>query len=231
MESWIIEPPTLKPIEISNKYEDFALKYSTIISNLFQNRKKYNIFQSKNNKDFIKRIEDLSPFLDDIKKIISNYSDKYFLYRLNISRHCETNLPSNLGKDFDGKDHWHSEMWHVDGILDGFDVFKIIMYLNDINNSDDGPTEYYLPLTYSNKIGKRFNYSNSGKKIIGKKGTTIIFYPYIIHRGNYCRKGYRDTLNLSFCLNEKHKSGLSDKHFNARQKRIDEIQKILNRKK
>ena len=33
-------------------------------------------------------------------------------------------------------------------------------------------------------------YNEYGKQVIGKKGTTIIFYPYMIHKGNYTKLGY-----------------------------------------
>jgi len=222
--SWLNKPPTYKAIEISEKYKNFAEKYSEIIRNMFNNNENCNTIQHLNNKKFIKRINDMSLFMNDIKKIINNYSE-YYLYRLNIYRHYKTDTKSNRGSDKKNNNCWNAEMWHVDGGGDGIDVFKIMIYLNDVNENG-GPMEYLTPLTYSNNIGKRFPYAENGKKIIGKKGTTVIFYPYIIHKGNYCKNEYRDTLNLAFCLDDKIKSGLSDEKYLSRKKEINKIIKM-----
>lgn len=213
--SWIVRPPTFTPIQISDKYKFFSDNYSKQISSYFDEN--INCVSSCkdhyiDNKLFIKKIDCLNFCLDGLRKICSDYSE-YKLFKVDILRHYSVNLSTSRGcitlADTDKPNKWNSELWHVDGYSDGVDSFKIIVYLSDVTKEKEGGFEYFTPIRFSDKLRNRFDYNEYGQQVLGKKGTTIIFYPYMIHKGNYTKHGYRDSLNLSFCLNDKNLSKLN----------------------
>ena len=233
--SWIVRPPTFKPIEVSDKYKFFSDDYSEQISSYFDENincipfcKDHNI----NDKLFIKKIDCLDFCLDGLRKIYSDYSE-YKLFKAEIIRHYSMNVPTSRGSitlaNNNEPDKWNSELWHVDGYSDGVDSFKIIIYLSDVTKEKEGGFEYFTPIRFSDKLRNRFEYNEYGKQVFGKKGTTIIFYPYMIHKGNYTKLGYRDSLNLSFCLNDKNLSKLNQPKQNLQ---FDTVSgKVIQKKK
>jgi len=140
-------------------------------------------------------------FINEIRKDFWEIADSLGanLYDINIIRSCKTLKPSARGTL--KKDGYASETWHWDNNPDF--VFKIMIYLNDITEKQ-GPFEYKYPIEYkehdNSDRNSRINISEVGKKVVGKKGTTIIFPTNIVHKGNYVRKGYRDVIIASMIL-------------------------------
>jgi len=108
-----------------------------------------------------------------------------------------------------------SFLWHSDNDFD--DTIKVMFYLSDVSE-DNAPFEYLhnpkfhrSPRIRANIIAlkkytggripeeaiEEFEASGCEKhKVIGGRGTVVVFDNKIIHRGNIAKKGFRDVLVL-----------------------------------
>ncbi len=106
-----------------------------------------------------------------------------------------------------------STLWHTDHHFDS--EMKVMLYLNDVTE-ENAPFEYlrhketkepvYVPSTYpprypNGRVPKEVieEYLRNGYetyKVTGAAGTLLIFSDKVIHKGNYAKRGYRDTLTL-----------------------------------
>ncbi|MCZ6674369.1 MAG: hypothetical protein O7C75_15680 [Verrucomicrobia bacterium] len=139
--------------------------------------------------------------MEDIAAIVTDY-DAY-LFELTIFRLLETERQSDRGRIKPTESGWVSELWHSDNYPPH--AFKIIIYLSDVGDSQS-PFEYKDPVEYvpwNPRLGwedTRYPYACKSKKVTGPRGQTIIFKNNIVHKGNYCREGYRDVVMIGLAL-------------------------------
>ncbi len=130
------------------------------------------------------------------------YHSPIIVEKVTVYRHLTSALPE-----------YASILWHADNHFE--EVTKIMIYLSDVGEKQ-APFEYLrhketggvihiqpaMPQKYpSGRIPKEVidNALQNGYesyKVLGPKGTTMIFDDKIIHKGNYAKEGYRDVLVL-----------------------------------
>lgn len=206
--------------KMSNKftetYQNTIIKLSERVNKLFDVKQNYisnsmchnliNIFE-------LKEIEEISQYITPyLEKEI--YKCNVHLDRVYIYRNIITNKPPET-----------SWLWHWDHHPK--EIIKVLIYLTDVEENT-GPFEYLrhsktnkcikMP---TNRLGMKtwgtksppgypnsrvsvfqiLEYINQGyerRKVVGKKGTTIIFDNNIIHRANIPVNKIRDVLVLQF---------------------------------
>ena len=195
-------------IIINDSFKWLVDKYKTQIINLFNDVNEINVTHKFKDgspcRILLKSTSFLNQLEDELCKkynLISHPSNGKSVYRL-----------INKNKYPEPKDEWISEQWHIDNFDNN--SFKIIVYLNDVNKYN-APFEYATPVQYIPKLNileryfntwknnfndnTRLNYKGQSIKAIGTAGTTIIFRnSNILHKGNYCKSGYRDVINFHF---------------------------------
>lgn len=126
-------------------------------------------------------------------------------------------LPANFinGKEYDDiKKYESSQMWHRD--CDYLRDIKVITYLTDVTNENDGPFEiiknthsfnFFNPFKYDMGLALRVNSNYIENKFLkkkhsffGQKGTTFIVDTRNLHRGKTIKRSncYRHVLQLYF---------------------------------
>lgn len=191
------ELSSITDLHVSRKYKYIADKYATIIGFYFDNDQNCRSTNGGARKELI----DNSFISDDIARIAEHYDAD--IIELTIFRLQQTNRNSNRGQTVPSEDGWVSELWHSDNYPP--DAFKILVYLTDVGD-EQGAFEYKVPIEYvPSKPGNtwretRHSYKGVGNKVLGSRGTTVIFKNNIIHKGNYCRAGYRDAVMIGLRL-------------------------------
>jgi hypothetical protein len=184
-------------IHVSNKYEDIADKYAEIIAGYFDAKVNCHATHPGVRMELI----DNSFIAADLQGIASHYNAK--IVELSIFRLQGTKRKSDRGEQMPTEDGWVSEVWHSDNFP--ATDFKIIIYLTDVG-AKQGPFEYKYPVEYVTprpflKLrDTRRAYDGQGRLVTGRRGTTLIFKNNIIHKGNYCREGYRDVVMIGLRL-------------------------------
>jgi len=203
---------------VNERYKYISDKYSFLTKQMFDNE--INIKPES----YLVKLDDLSFMMEDIQKIADNYNCDIFetavyrSYATDMDSQAGTTVQANIVPDEQGnvpfKSKWYSEMWHFDN--HGDDTFKILVYLSDVENEDHAPFQYKTPVefipTYYCLSGykdkpkfrsslsatcSRLNYGGPSNYALGPKGTTIMFKnSNVVHKGNFCRKGYRDIFSV-----------------------------------
>jgi len=213
------------------RYEWFSSKYSEQVAHMFDNnlnQTDYDAYTWEGQK-LRRELHSLAFCWEDFEKIAQDYD--CHITNAQVYRLFATDKISDRDKGYTEvfsemklKNMWLSETWHTDNTHD-FD-FRLFIYLNDVG-IDQGPFGYWNPVVFvphklnacetsgkpSGLRGPRFfqhgdtlkpiNKSGSEKMLTGQAGTTILFNNNIIHKGNYCKKGYRDAICLQL-LPKKH---------------------------
>lgn len=191
------ELDSVDDVHVSDKYKHLADKYAAPIGHFFDN----DLNCRSTSRGVRKELIDNSFISRDIARIAERYDAD--IVELTIFRLLETDRSSDRGLTVSTEDGWVSELWHSDNFPPT--DFKVIVYLTDVSNQQ-GPFEYKVPVEYvpSNSDldwqDTRYAYDGSGKKVTGPRGTTVIFKNNIVHKGNYCRKGYRDAVMIGLRL-------------------------------
>jgi hypothetical protein len=184
---------SVKDIHVSNKYQHMAEKHASNIGRFFA--KDENCRTTNNG--VRKELVDKSFMVADVTEIAANYGAE--IIELTVFRLSKTQRISNRGASMPTDDGWVSELWHSDNYPP--DSFKIIIYLSDVG-SKNGPFEYKDPVDYRpanwtlNYKDTRVTDKSTGTVVTGPAGTTIIFKNNIVHKGNYCRDGFRDAIMI-----------------------------------
>lgn len=151
---------------------------------------------------------------DRIKHDIIDYFSEVFkmnVFKPVVYRNYPTEMPSTLiMNDLTPNDYWVSEFWHSDNEPDH--VTRLIIYLDDVLNDGDAPFEwyddpensvckFYYDLKYADQGWKKtrfFDLQEERKnKVFGKKHTSFLFQPNMIHKGNFARNKKRDVISLN----------------------------------
>ncbi|MCZ6666542.1 MAG: hypothetical protein O7B81_14660 [Gammaproteobacteria bacterium] len=184
-------------VHIGDKYRHIADKHAATIGSFFDNDQNCR----STNGDVRKVLVDHSFISDDIAGIAAQYDAD--IVELTIFRLQETDRRSDRGQTTPSGDGWVSELWHSDNYPP--DAFKILVYLTDVGD-EQGPFEYKIPVEYvpSNHRNSwretRYAYDGAGTNVTGPPGTTVIFKNNIVHKGNYCRDGFRDVVMIGLRL-------------------------------
>ena len=142
-------------------------------------------------------LQDTAFLASDLGQIALDYNAD--IYELTVLRLCQTRRNSDRGLKSTTNAGWESELWHADNVEPG--CFKIIIYLTDVSE-DQAPFEYSIPAEFrphdpnASWHDTRMPGSRRGRQVCGKAGTSIIFNPNIVHKGNYSRRGHRDAITL-----------------------------------
>ncbi len=193
-------PPELSSatdVHVSDKYKYLADKYSDTIKSCFDNDRNCEM----TNNGVRKALVDRSLIRPDIDRIAEQYGAE--LWELTIFRLQETERASDRGGVVPTDGGWISELWHSDNDRPG--QFKIIVYLSEVTE-ERAPFEYKVPAEYIPYKWRRIEntsripFQGEGRKVTGPKGTTLIFKNNIVHKGNYCRDGYRDVIMIGLHL-------------------------------
>jgi SAM-dependent methyltransferase len=134
--------------------------------------------------DPISKIDDLSDIFEDkdVHSLISGYYKNNFetsfgIYHISIYRNFKTNSAES------GYLKWHNDTFPVY-------IKKLLIYLDDILEEADGPTQIKLP-------------DGTVKSIFGKAGTAIFFDMNSIHRGyqiqEHSKNHSRSVMYFSLC--------------------------------
>jgi hypothetical protein len=109
---------------------------------------------------------------------------------------------------------WPAVDWHEDGQV--YNALRMVVYLNDVENEDDGPFEYaYPPENYvydfdtlhdldvdfgagTRSYDHKHAPAENKKFLLGKKFTAGLFHPHIPHKGTYPRRKSRRTIFMDF---------------------------------
>ncbi len=178
---------------VSEKYKYLADKYADKIKHYFDNDENC----EHTNNGVRKHLIDHTFLQPDVDRIAESYGAK--IRELTTFRLQETDRKSDRGNVAPTDEGWISELWHTDNDRPG--QFKIIVYLSDVTE-DRAPFEYKVPVEYIPYISghvvndNRIAYKGDGRKVTGPPGTTLIFKNNIVHKGNYCRDGYRDVIMI-----------------------------------
>ena len=151
---------------------------------------------------------------DQIKhKIVDHFSDvfKMNVFKPVIYRNYLTDMPStSIMDNLTPNDYWVSEFWHSDNEPDN--VTRLIVYLDDVLYDGDAPFEwyddpentickFYYDLKYTDQGWKKtrfFDLQEERKhKVFGKKYTSFLFHPNMIHKANFARNKKRDVISLN----------------------------------
>lgn len=188
-------PPELKSatdVHVSDIHKHLADKHAETIKNYFDNNQNCR----PTNNGVRKQLIDRSFLQADIDRVAERYGAR--IDELTIFRLQQTDRKSDRGGITPTGEGWISEIWHSDNDRPG--QFKIIIYLSDVTETS-APFEYKVPVKYVPYARRPVNssripYEGEGEKVTGPRGTTLIFKNNIIHKGNYCRDGYRDVIMI-----------------------------------
>ena len=200
--------PLFKPIDISQKYSFFPEKYSDQIYKYFESEVNSSCEQKQDTDGFnisIKKILNYDFCLDDIGLIAQDYLKlDYKLVSIDIVRHhCQKNKFVDNNSSVNESNTCDFSTWGIDDSADNkskkrFTPFKLIIYLSDVLEGENGGFQYFNPPRFSDVVGHKFQFKEKGIEVFGKKGTTILFDSSMIHKDNLLQCRYRDTLNLTF---------------------------------
>lgn len=200
--------PHFKPINISQKYSFFPEKYSDQICKYFESEVNCSCEQKQDINGYnisIKRILNYDFCMDDIGLIIQDYSKlDYKLVSMDIIRHhCQKIKFVNDNISTDESNTYDFNKWSIDdsaicNSTNRFTPFKLIIYLSDVLEGENGGFQYFNPPKFSDQKGYKFQFKEKGIEVFGKKGTTIIYDSFMIHKNNLLHSRYRDTLNFTF---------------------------------
>ncbi len=211
-------------IFIDTRYMWFAQKYSKIVSDMFDRGVNQTDFDAYtwNGQKLRRELHNLQFCWQDFEKIAEDYqciitnAQVYRLYNTDKGTDRDKGY-SDVVSEMKKRNMWLSETWHTDNTHDV--DFRLFIYLNDVG-PDQAPFGVWNPVTFiphkinacqtsgkpSGLRGPRFKETNgmlmpikksgSERKITGPAGTTIAFNNNIIHKGNYCKSGYRDAVCL-----------------------------------
>ncbi len=233
-------------IFVDTRYKWFAEKYAAQVSEMFENEKNQTDFDSYtwNGQKLRRELhslefcwEDFEKIADDYKCIITN-AQVYRLYSTNKGTDRDKGY-SDVVSEMKSKNMWLSETWHTDNTHD--QDFRLFVYLNDVG-PNQAPFGVWDPVVfvphklnacqtsgkpsglrgprYKETMGMLMPIKKVGKEktFTGPAGSTIAFNNNVIHKGNYCKEGYRDAICLQLLP-------IEHKHlFDAREKkRMDAI--------
>ena len=217
-------------IFIDTRYGWFAKKHSEAIAEMFENEEIQTAIDAYTWEGQKLRIElhSIQSFSDDFEKIASEYqciitnAQVYRLYPTNKGTDRDKGYSDVVG-EMKKKNMWLSETWHTDNTHDV--DFRLFIYLNDVG-PNQAPFGIWDPITFvphklnacptsgkpSGLRGPRFIEENGmlmpiqkpGKErsLMGPAGTTIAFNNNIVHKGNYCKEGFRDAVCLQLLPKE-----------------------------
>lgn len=192
------------PADLSSVTEVYVgRKYDFLLRHAEEVRRRFDDPQMCKETNGGTRLEltDTSFLCDDVARIASDYGAR--VIELTVFRLRETPRPSDRGNAVPTDDGWVSELWHFDNFP--ADAFKILVYLSDVEE-EQGPFEYKVPVDYRPPRpglplqSTRCAEDGQGQVVLGGPGTTIIFKNNIVHKGNYCRRGYRDAVMIGLRL-------------------------------
>ena len=192
------------PADLSSVTEVYVgRKYDFLLRHAEEVRRRFDDPQMCKETNGGTRLEltDTSFLCDDVARIASDYGAR--VIELTVFRLRETPRPSDRGNAVPTDDGWVSELWHFDNFP--ADAFKILVYLSDVEE-EQGPFEYKVPVDYRPLRpglplqSTRCAEDGQGQVVLGGPGTTIIFKNNIVHKGNYCRRGYRDAVMIGLRL-------------------------------
>ncbi|MBR52386.1 hypothetical protein CMK19_01285 [Candidatus Poribacteria bacterium] len=211
-------------IFIDTRYDWFARKYASKVSEMFEKEKNQTDYDSYTwqGQKLRRELHSLEFCWEDFEKIANEY--KCIITNAQIYRLYSTNKGSDRDKGYSDvvdemkkKNMWLSETWHTDNTHDV--DFRLFIYLNDVG-PDQAPFGVWDPITFiprklnacqtspkpSGLRGPRYKEENGmlmpiqkpgkEKSLTGPAGTTIAFNNNIVHKGNYCKSGYRDAVCL-----------------------------------
>lgn len=233
-------------IFVDTRFKWFAEKYASQVSEMFENEKNQTDFDSYTwlGQKLRRELHSLEFCWPDFEKIANEYrciitnAQVYRLYPTNKGTDRDKGY-SDVVSEMKSKNMWLSETWHTDNTHN--QDFRLFVYLNDVG-PNQAPFGVWDPVVfvphslnacrtsgkpsglrgprYKESMGMLMPIKKPGKEktFTGPAGSTIVFNNNVIHKGNYCKEGYRDAICLQL-LPIEHKNLFDDRE----RKRMDII--------